>query len=275
MRRLELSADQVGKLLRQKRVWLLEPGPQQVLRRGALLRMGDLVEVRPAETGERPPPQPNRKLRLKLVHEDADLVVVDKPPGRVVHPGPQHGTDSLLNGLVAAYPELVALGEERGYGLVHRLDRDTSGLLVVARSAAAYDHLRAAFSAREVSKRYWGLVKGLPPEREGRVEGEIEGREATSRYELVETRGAVSLVRLFPETGRTHQLRIHMASIGCPILADPRHGHGLDEVTARLFLKRQALHAEALSLVSPSGERLSWESEAPRDLRKAWKRAEG
>lgn len=271
-RRFDLSGDKVGKLLRQKRVW--RAGDLIPIERGAILRSGELLEIRPPTLGPKPPPQPNRKIRLKVLHEDEALVVLNKPAGRVVHPGPQHGNDSLLNGLVAAYPELVALGDERGYGLVHRLDRDTSGVLVVARTEAAYDSLRAGFTAREVEKRYIALVKGAPPDQEGTIDGDIEGKDAETRCVLEETRGPISKLTLFPKTGRTHQLRIHLSWVDCPVLADPRYGEGLDDVTAKLFLKRQALHAESLTLTHPtSGERVTWETPWPGDLRKAWQRA--
>jgi len=271
-RRFELSSDKVGKILRQKRAW--RAGDLLPLERGETLHAGELLELHPVAPGPKPPPQPNRKIRLQVLHEDEALVVINKPAGRVVHPGPNHGTDSLLNGLVAAYPELVELGEERGYGLVHRLDRDTSGVLVVARSEAAYDALRAAFTAREVEKRYLALVKGAPPDEEGTIDGDIDGQDAETRCLLEETRGPISKLVLFPKTGRTHQLRIHLSWVDCPVLADPRYGDGLDEVTAKLFLKRHALHAESLTLTHPtSGERVTWEAPWPKDLRKAWQRA--
>ena len=248
-RRFDYSSDKVGKILRQKRVW--RAGDLLPLERGDTLHAGELLELHPVRPGAKPPPQANRKIRLKVLHEDEALVVINKPAGRVVHPGPQHGTDSLLNGLVAAYPELI-----------------------VARTPESYDALRAAFTAREVEKRYLALVKGAPPDEEGTIDGDIDGQDAETRCVLEETRGPISKLILFPKTGRTHQLRIHLSWVDCPVLADPRYGEGLDEVTAKLFLKRHALHAESLALPPPtSGERMTWETPWPGDLRKAWQRA--
>ncbi|MBL4846340.1 MAG: RluA family pseudouridine synthase [Planctomycetes bacterium] len=272
-RRLDLNPDRVGKLLRQKRIW--RAGDLIHLERGDMLRSGDLLELREADLSQpKPPPQANRKIRLKILHEDEAMIVINKAARRVVHPGPQHSNDSILNGLIAAYPELIELGEERGYGLVHRLDKDTSGVLVVARTAESYDAIRAAFAAREVEKRYAALVRGTPPDAEGTIDTEIDDKEAITKCRLDEQRGPVAKLTLWPKTGRTHQLRIHLAGIDCPVLADTRYGTGLDDITARLFLKRQALHAESIELTHPSsGARVSWEAPWPGDLRKAWQRA--
>lgn len=274
-KRLDRAPDHVSKLLRQERVWLEQQGrAARALRPGELLPGNGRLIVR-APQGERPPPQPNKKLRLKVIHEDEALVVLDKPAGLTVHPGPGHGTDTLLNGLVAAYPELVELGSERGYGLVHRLDMGTSGLMVVARTADAYDALRAGFSERRVRKRYRALARGVLPDEEGEVDLPVDGKEARSRYRVAERAGDVLQVELWPETGRTHQLRLHLASLGAPVLGDERHGTGRDDLTAKLYLTRLALHAEELCVPHPlTGEEQCWVSEWPRGLRKAWKRAE-
>jgi len=273
-KRLERAPDHVSKLLRQERVWLEQSGrPARALRPGELLPGHGRLIVR-APQGERPPPQPNKKLRLKVIHEDEALVVLDKPAGLTAHPGPGHGTDTLLNGLVARYPDLVELGTERGYGLVHRLDMGTSGLQVVARTAESYDALREAFSERRVRKRYRALARGGLPD-EGQVDQPLEGKEARTRFRVAERAGEVLQVELWPETGRTHQLRLHLAAQGAPILGDERHGTGRDDLTAKLYLTRLALHAEELCVPHPlTGEEACWTSEWPRALRKAWKRAE-
>lgn len=273
-KRLERAPDHVSKLLRQERVWLEQKGrPARALRPGDLLPGHGRLVVRPPQ-GDRPPPQPNKKLRLKVLEEDEALVVLDKPAGLPAHPGPGHGTDTLLNALVARFPELVDLGSERGYGLVHRLDMGTSGLMVVARTAESYDALRAAFSERRVRKRYRALARGRLPD-EGQVDLPVAGKEARSRFRIAQRAGEVLQVELWPETGRTHQLRLHLAAQGAPVLGDERHGAGRDELTAKLYLTRLALHAEELCVPHPlSGEERCWQSEWPRALRKAWKRAE-
>ncbi len=223
--------------------------------------------------GRRPPPQPNRRLRFRVVYEHTDLVVVVKRPGLVMHPGPGHGTDTLLNALIGRFPDLLALGDEREYGLVSRLDRGTSGLVVVARSVPGYEGLVQAFSERRVEKVYLALVAGAPAA-EGEVDQPIGGKGATTRWEVVESTGEVSLLRVRPLSGRTHQIRIHLAEVGFPVLRDDRYGSGADDLTAKLYLPRLALHAHQLAFQHPvSDERVTCEEPLPRDLRRAWKRA--
>jgi 23S rRNA pseudouridine1911/1915/1917 synthase len=196
-----------------------------------------------------------------------------------MHPGPEHGSDTLQNGLVARYPELLALGFERGFGLVHRLDRETSGLLVVARTVRAYEGLTGHFAARQVEKRYRALTKGAPAAgAEGTVEGSVDGQEAVTRWRLVERTGArkwvVGQFELHPLTGRKHQLRIHLAGLGWPILGDKRHGAEGMPIAKQLGLRRVALHAEALAFCHPAtGERLAFEAAWPPELERAWRHA--
>jgi 23S rRNA pseudouridine1911/1915/1917 synthase len=219
-------------------------------------------------------PVPNPRIALAVVHEDADILIVDKPSGIAMHPGPGHGSDTLLNALVARRPELVELGRARGFGLVQRLDRDVSGLVVVARSARAHEALVAAFAAREVEKRYRALTLGAPPRPRGTIETPIDGREAKSTWKVLSRRGPLALVALRSHTGRKHQLRIHMASLGCPILGDARHGPGTVATAHRLGLRRIALHAGELAFRHPvSGERLAFESAWPPELERAWRAA--
>ncbi|MGE0710747.1 MAG: RluA family pseudouridine synthase [Planctomycetota bacterium] len=274
-RALDRGIDHAQKLVRQGRVRLERAG--RPARRGEVLEAGETLRLLPAERPAGPfaaPPQPNRRLRLSVLHEDPALLVLDKAAGVPVHPGPGHGTDTLLNALVARCPELLELGAEREYGLVHRLDLGTSGVLVVARTAAAYAWLREAFAERRVHKRYLALCRGAPRDEEGEVEGEVAGKPARTRYRVLEVRGEVGLLELEPETGRTHQLRIHLAALGCPVLGDARYGTGRDELTARLYLTRMALHAAELRLEHPDGSgEVGWESKLPRALSKAWKRA--
>ncbi|MCO5164756.1 MAG: RluA family pseudouridine synthase [Planctomycetes bacterium] len=246
------------------------------LRRGERLPRAGRVEVQAPDPRPGPRlPVANPDVPLTLRHEDADVLVVEKPAGLAMHPGPGHGANTLQNGLVARYPELLDLGRARGFGLVQRLDRDTSGLVVVARSARAHEALVAAFTAREVTKRYRALVLGAPPAPEGTVDAPVDGREATSRWEVLGRAGEVSLLRLHPLTGRKHQLRVHLAGLGCPILGDRTHGPATLPVARRLGLPRLALHAEALALRHPvSGAPLAFEAPWPPDLEAAWRRAQ-
>ncbi len=264
----------VAKLLRQGRVLL----DGRAVQAGERLPASGTLEVLEPLPGLGPrPPAPNPAVPFSVRHEDEHLVVLEKPWGVTMHPGPGHGSDTLLNGLVARHPELLGLGAERGFGLVHRLDRETSGLVVVARTAEAYDGLTAAFAGREVEKRYRALVKGAPRDnaREGRIEGPIDGREAATRWELVEKVGhrkwVVAVVTAHPLTGRKHQLRIHLASIGCPILGDKRHGAPTIPIAQQIGLKRVALHAESLAFTHPvTGARQAFEAPWPKELQAAW-----
>lgn len=252
----------------------------RVLRKGDPLPGAGRLEVsEPHTTGDAAarPPAPNRKIRLRVVHEDEHLAVVIKPAPLAMHPGPGHGTDTLLNALVARWPQLVALGPARGWGLVHRLDRETSGLLAVALTAPARDGLVAAFAARQVEKRYRALALGAPAGQAGEVTSPVGGKDAHTRWELEAVAGRVAQLRLFPRTGRTHQLRVHLAGLGCPLLGDPRYGDldGQRELLRKLGLTRLALHAEALACTHPvTGARLAWEDPWPRELRRAWSSAQ-
>jgi 23S rRNA pseudouridine1911/1915/1917 synthase len=219
---------------------------------------------------------------VELAYEDEHLVVVDKPAGITMHPGA--GTTA---GTLAA--QLVTLGAVGGAdpdrpGIVHRLDRDTSGLLVVARSADAFSALQEAIRRREVERRYLGLVKGRPRSRTGRIDAPIgrdrrdptkrsldtdEPRDAVTWFEVVETLPEHTLLDVRLETGRTHQIRVHLAAIDLPVSGDPSYG-----VKDDLGLERQFLHAHRLSFVHPvTHEELDLESPLPEDLVAALERA--
>src|SRR3954470_3802487 len=199
---------------------------------------GEVVELlgEPAPVGL---PQPEA-MPLVVVHEDADVVVIDKPAGLVVHPGAGHPDGTLVNGLVERYPDLASVGDPARPGIVHRLDAHTSGLLVVARSQAAYDGLVADLGARTVARGYRALVWGIPEATTGLVDAPIGrsvrrptrmavregGRPARTRYE-VETpyhAAGVSLLRCQLETGRTHQIRVHLSAINHPVVGDAVYG---------------------------------------------------
>lgn len=248
----------------------------RAVRRGERLPRPGRVEILAPDprTGPRRPVA-NPKVVFTVRHEDPDVVVVEKPAGLAMHPGPQHGTDTLQNGLVARFPELADLGIARGFGLVQRLDRDVSGLVVVARSVRAHEALVAAFTKHEVDKRYRALGLGSPPAREGTVETPVDGSPARSRWELLEEASCegtlVSLLALRSFTGRKHQLRIHMAGVGCPLLGDRQHGPATLPIARRLGLRRIALHADLLAFRHPvSGEHLSFTAPWPADLESAW-----
>ncbi|MEF8793647.1 RluA family pseudouridine synthase [Thiohalorhabdus sp.] len=231
---------------------------------------------------------------VEVLHADDDLIVVAKAAGQVVHPAPGHMDDTLVNGLLYSFPELE--GMERA-GIVHRLDRDTSGVMVVARTPTAYDALVAQFKAHSVGRSYLALVHGeltsgssvsAPIARHPRhrtkfavVEG---GKPAVTHYRVTGRYRAATRVEARLETGRTHQVRIHMAHIGHPVIGDPLYGGkgrippGLDEAGRDVVwgFRRQALHAGLLTVTHPrSGERLRWEQPPPDDLARLMATLEG
>jgi 23S rRNA pseudouridine1911/1915/1917 synthase len=220
-------------------------------------------------------PQAER-IPLKIVYEDADLLVIDKPAGLVVHPGAgvHHGT--LLNALLAHAPQLAGLPRA---GIVHRLDRDTSGLLVVAKTLEAQTALVRQLAERSMRRVYLAVVHGVPGAggmidqpigRDARSRTRMavtrRGREARTHYRVIERFAAAALVECRLETGRTHQIRVHLQYIGHPVVGDPVYRRG---ASTRLVFPRQALHARELSLAHPrSAKPVSWRAPLPSDMRR-------
>ena len=214
-----------------------------------------------------------------ISHESEAFVVVNKPAGVVVHPGAGHHSDTLVNGLVAVYPELRSLGRERSWGLVHRLDRDTSGLLIVAREAEAHQLLQEQLRAREITRRYLALAAdhdfdsatgtidapiGRDPHRPTQMAVVPGGRPARTHYRRLASWPSLTLLEVTLETGRTHQIRVHFAAIGAPLVGDGVYGRqrsSLVEVT------RVWLHAASLSFSHPhDGRRVTARAPLPDDL---------
>ncbi len=250
-------------------------------------------------------PQPE-DIPLSVVFEDAHLIVVDKPAGMVVHPAPGAWTGTLVNALLAHCGDtLSGIGGERRPGIVHRIDKDTSGLLVVAKSDAAHQGLAAQFAAHDLERSYAALVWGRPDRSNARMAGlpavsfepgwvrvettigrsrsdrkkmavnVSDGRGAVTRFHRIDDLGPCSLVECRLETGRTHQIRVHLTHLGFPLVGDQTYGRqrtppaSLDEETraALAGFPRQALHAKTLGFVHPiNGENLQFTSELPGDL---------
>lgn len=288
------SRAEVQAWIEASRVRVRRGGSWPAVKKGLELRTGDAVEVRlPA------PPRPPEPLRpeaipLRLLHQDAALLVIDKPAGLTVHPGAGQREHTLAHALLhASAGRLSALGGPDRPGIVHRLDKDTSGVIVVARDDAAHRHLARQFHDRTVEKTYLALVERGPRGDHGVVDAPIGrhprdrkkmavvegGRPARTRWRVVERFGArAALVECRPETGRTHQLRVHLKHLNAPLLADPTYGRG-DRFTAqdaglpgddRALLTRHALHAARLAITHPTtGARLTFEAPLPDDLRAA------
>jgi 23S rRNA pseudouridine1911/1915/1917 synthase len=244
------------------------------------LEAGTLVELlgEPAPPGP-PGPEP---LPIDVRFADDDVIVVSKPAGLVVHPGAGHPDGTLVNGLLHRFPDIESVGDPARPGIVHRLDRDTSGLLIVARSQAAYDAIVAALGRHEVERRYltlvWGHLDsargvidapiGRSPTRRTRMAVRDEGRAARTAYEVQREYDspAVSLLECRLETGRTHQVRVHLSAIEHPVVGDAAYRGA----RSPLLLERPFLHAHRLELNHPTtGERLTFEDPLPPELASA------
>jgi 23S rRNA pseudouridine1911/1915/1917 synthase len=271
-----LSRSQIKKLISRKDV-LVSGEPTKA---GAILQAGNVVSV------QMPPELPTRLLPeaipFQVVYEDDQIIVVNKAAGVVVHPAHGHSTGTLVNGLIAAYPDLQQMTQvdsEATFrpGIVHRLDQDTSGLLVIARTPPALDHLRQQFKARSVEKTYLVLVDGHPAAPEGVIDVPVgrnpkyrqrfaahpEGKPARTHYQVRETFADYSLLEVGLETGRTHQIRVHLTWLNCPVVGDTVYGRRRN----KSGLSRQFLHAWRLFLDHPADERrMAFEAPLPDDL---------
>jgi 23S rRNA pseudouridine1911/1915/1917 synthase len=224
-------------------------------------------------------PQPEPGIQFGVVHADDDVIVVDKPCGLVVHPGAGHRTGTLVNGLLAAFPEISGVGESHRPGIVHRLDVGTSGLLVVARTSASYHYFVQALATRNVGRAYrtlvWGHVEnpvgvieapiGRDPRDPLRMAVVVDGKPARTHYQLLQALDPpkVTLLECRLETGRTHQIRVHLAAVGHPVVGDATYGGARDA----LVVPRPFLHAARLSFEHPvTGEPMEFASDLPADL---------
>ncbi len=270
----ELTRSRASKLIDEG---LVTVDGRQASKVSTRLNAGQLVAV------TIPPPKPTKlepeEMALSIVYEDGDLLVIDKPPGLAVHPSPGHNSHTLVNGVLAHCNDLSGIGGERRPGIVHRLDKDTSGLIIVAKNDAAHVSLAEQLKERKVEKTYVALVEGSVTPPEGRIEAPIgrdakhrlrmavveNGRDARTTYRVLREIGRRTLLEVRPQTGRTHQIRVHLASIGHPITGDSLYGRRGDAPVARQFL-----HAQKLSFQHPrTGERLELEAPLSEDLQQA------
>lgn len=291
----EMLAHAVDGLSRSRVKTLIESGhatrdgaaitqPAEPVRAGSVYSLAPPPIVPALPQGERIP--------FPILFEDADLIVLDKPPGLVVHPAPGNEDGTLVNALIAHCGEdLPGIGGERRPGIVHRLDKDTSGVMVVAKTQAALAALSAAFAARDLDRAYLALCWGLPNPASGDIEGAIGrdprerkrmaivargGKPALTHYRTLGHRTAVSLLECRLATGRTHQIRVHLASRGHPVVGDPVYlrripaaarGLAPSERAVLLDFPRQALHAARLGFAHPrTGRSLSFQTPPPADM---------
>ena len=297
MRTLELTADRGGERLdtfiarrcpelsRSQARRLIDEGLVSVNGRqakpseGVTAGLSVNVTIPPPETIELAP----EAIPLTIIYQDGDIIVLDKPAGLTVHPAPGHPSGTLVNALLAACPDLQGIAGTLRPGIVHRLDKDTSGLMVVAKNYRAQRALQHQLKESEVRKTYLALVKGVPSPREGTIGAPIgrhpknrkkmavvaDGRESTTRYRVREeiAGGKYSLLEVEPVTGRTHQIRVHLAAIGHPVVGDATYGRSSESIG------RQFLHAHKLAFAMPLGGRtVEFVSPLPADLRGALSR---
>jgi 23S rRNA pseudouridine1911/1915/1917 synthase len=257
----------------------------------AALAAGDRVECAPPERKEeRVLPEPGD---LRVLYEDAEIVVLDKPAGLIVHPGAGRSTGTLAHHLLDRYPEMAGVGGPGRPGIVHRLDQGTSGVLVVARTPAAYQRLSRAFASREVHKLYLAIAYGAPSPAAGTIDAPIGrhpqerkemavrpgGRPARTHYRTLAAAAGISLLELDLATGRTHQIRVHLKHLGHPLAGDPVYGEarwkGLPRAqqAALRDFPRPALHAWKLAFHHPAtDEPLAFEAPVPPDLEDLWEK---
>jgi 23S rRNA pseudouridine1911/1915/1917 synthase len=253
---------------------------EPVTKTGRGLEPGERIEIRI------PAPVPSglvaEDIHLDIIFENDDLMIVNKPAGMVVHPSPGHSSGTLVHAALGHAPEMEGIGGEERPGIVHRLDKETSGLIVIAKNEQAHRWLQDQFRTRTVEKIYLALVDGKPPTPKGRVEAPIgrnatqrklmaivpleKGREAVSEYRTLESFPDHTLLEVHPLTGRTHQIRVHMAFLGCPITGDTIYGKKKPTVN----LDRHFLHAYRLKIVLPGeSQPRIFEAGLPVELEKA------
>jgi 23S rRNA pseudouridine1911/1915/1917 synthase len=285
----ELTADRNGERLdvfiARRLPELTRSRVQRLIGEGAVAVAGQRaraslrVETGASVTVDMPPPSDARAqpeaIPLDVLYEDADLLAVNKPPGMTVHPSPGHTSSTLVNAVLAHCKDLSGIGGVMRPGIVHRLDRDTSGVILVAKNDLSHNGLARQLKERRVEKTYLALVEGTPKPPEGRIEAAIArdprnrkrmtivegGRGSETAYRVIERFRGYALVEARPKTGRTHQIRVHLAAIGHPIAGDRLYGR-----PSRL-VARQFLHAQRIGFTHPrTGEPMELEAPLPADL---------
>jgi 23S rRNA pseudouridine1911/1915/1917 synthase len=243
-----------------------------VTKTGHMVNSGDRVEI------HIPAPVPSNlvaeDIPLEIIFQNSDLVVINKPAGMVVHPSPGHYQGTLVHAALSRIPEIQAINGEERPGIVHRLDKDTSGLIIIAKNEKSLHWLQEQFKSRQVEKTYLALVDGKPPTPSGRIEAPIgrnsshrklmavvpdeKGRQAVTLYKTLEVFPNHTLLEIHPLTGRTHQIRVHMTFLGCPVAGDQVYGKRKPTIS----MNRQFLHAQKLKIQLP-GEKQARVFEAP------------
>lgn len=272
----ELSRARIQALIKEGRVTC----EGAAVKANAKPKTGQTIEIRvPAPTPADPLPE---DIPLDILHEDGDCLVLNKPAGLVVHPAPGHAAGTLVNALLAHCRDLGGVGGVERPGIVHRLDKDTSGLMVVAKNDAAMAGFVRLFQTGGITKEYVALVHGAPPKPSGTVSTLIgrhpvdrkrmavvgrNGKLAVTHYAVEQRLGDIALVRCRIETGRTHQIRVHMQSLGCPVVGDALYGRPAADKRLTPVPARQMLHAARLAFTHPvTGAAMAFEAPLPDDF---------
>lgn len=274
-------------LARLMRLGLIRSGGHAI-RPSTILNPGDRIEILSEEAVGKPVSSEIPVFRI--IFEDEDVIIVDKPPGLVVHPGAGRPGNTLVDALIRTRPEMIGVGEPDRWGVVHRLDRDTSGVMVLAKTPVAHAALSAQFKEHSVHRIYLALVRGNPGDDSGLVDAVIgrhhkdrkrmstatgKGRRAVTRWRVLRRLNGLTFLEVTPETGRTHQIRVHLASVGLPVAGDPVYGRlrkkgGITDpqiVEGLKKLDRQALHAAELGFIHPrDGKYVEFSSPLPADI---------
>ncbi|MFN3691952.1 MAG: RluA family pseudouridine synthase [Fervidobacterium sp.] len=250
------------------------------------VKYGDIITLNVPETPELPEILPEN-IPLNIIYEDKDILVINKQPGIITHPIPSHTSGTIVNAVLFHCKDLQGIGGILRPGIVHRLDKDTSGVMVIAKNDLAHQSLMKQFKDRLTEKTYICLVKGIPEKKEGNIEINIArnpvlrvkmtateseyGKPALTHYKVIREFGTVAAVVLaYPKTGRTHQIRVHMKYIGHPLLGDEVYGKAKEDVI--FGIRRQMLHALSLSIYHPrSGMKMRFVATLPEDFKKAIK----
>jgi len=276
MLQTDLSRSDIKKLIQQGAVLL----NGRVIKPNSKVKNRDLIQIEISQDKENQDDISAVDMQLDVIFEDEYLLVVNKPAGVVVHPAAGHSSDTLVNALLFHTRNLSDINGAAKPGIVHRLDKDTSGVLVVAKNNQIHREIARQFKEHQVKKTYWAIVLGSMEYDEGIIDEPISrspfdrkkmrvchaaNREAATRYKVIKRTPQISLLEIFPETGRTHQIRVHMAHLGHPVLGDAQYGR----CNNKYGIKRQALHAKSLGFIHPQLKVYrEFEAALPDDMRR-------
>jgi len=277
----ELSRVFIQKLIKNKKVCV----NNKLVKPSHKLKTDDQIKVEyKKEQGKL---KPNPKIKLDIIYENKDVIVINKPAGLIVHPVNFQITDTLVNGLLSYYPKIRNVGENKlRPGIVHRLDKDTSGVLIIAKNNKAFRYIKSQFKNRKVQKTYTALVHGKVTPKIGQIEKPISRNKfnplkmtvlkaqisnsslkyALTKYKVLRYINNYSLLEVYPKTGRMHQIRVHLSSIGHPIVGDKKYSSKLKVQSSKLKINRQFLHAKKLDVKLPDGTHAEFETKLPGDL---------